>query len=131
MPSAAEPQPLDVILDVVFERGLLYLALLNLGAEPALKVSCAFDKPVRGLGGTTEVSALRLFRTIELLAPGREIRTLLDTSAAYFGRREPMVIRATVTWRTPAGAKREARIAHDLSIYRDLAYVPEGAAADA
>ena len=128
MPSAAEPQPRDVILDVVFERGLLFLALTNLGREPALAVSCAFDKPVRGLGGTTEVSALRLFRKVELLAPGREIRTLLDTSAAYFARREPTLIRATVTWRTPAGAKREARIVHDLSIYRDLAYVTEGAA---
>jgi hypothetical protein len=128
MPSAAEPQPLDVILDVVFERGLLFLALRNLGAEPALAVACAFDKPVRGLGGTIDVSALRLFRRVELLAPAREIRTLLDTSAAYFGRREPAVIRATLTWRTPAGVKREARIVHDLSIYRDIAYVIEGAA---
>jgi hypothetical protein len=129
--SAAEPQPLDVLLDVVFEQGLLFLALRNLGGEPALKVSCAFDRPVRGLGGTREVSALRLFRNVELLAPGREIRTLLDTSAAYFARREPSRLRVTVSWRTPAGQRREARIVHDLSIYRDLAYTTEGAAADA
>jgi hypothetical protein len=128
MPSAAEPQPLDVILDVVFERGLLFLALRNLGDEPALKVSCAFDRPLRGLGGRREVSALRLFRNVELLAPGREIRTLLDTSAGWFARREPARIRVTVSWRTPAGHRREARIAHDLSIYRDLAYPTEGAA---
>jgi len=117
----------DVILDVVFERGLLFLALRNLGTEPALKVSCAFEKPLRGLGGTREVSAQRLFRNVELLAPGRELRTLLDTSAAYFARREPTRIRVTVTWRTPAGERRAARIAHDLSIYRDLAYPTEGA----
>ncbi len=127
MPSAAEPQPLDVILDVVFERGLLFLALRNLGTEPALAVSCAFEKPVHGLGGTREISALRLFRKVELLAPGREIRTLLDTSASYFARREPTRLRVTVTWRTPAGQRREARITHDLSIYRDLVYIPEGA----
>lgn len=128
MPSSAEPQPLDVILDVVFERGLLFLALRNLGAEPALKVSCAFDRPLHGLGGTREVSAMRLFRNVELLAPGREIRTLLDTSAAYFARRGPAKLAVTVRWRTPAGERREARLAHDLSIYRDLAYPTEGAA---
>jgi hypothetical protein len=125
--SSAEPQPLDVLLDVVFERGLLFLELRNLGREPALDVSCAFDPPLRGLGGSRDVTELPLFRNVTLLAPGRSIRTLLDTSAAWFARNEPTSVRVTVSWSTPAGGRRSARLEHDLSIYRDLAYPTEGA----
>jgi hypothetical protein len=125
--SAAEPQPLDVLLDVVFERGLLFLELRNLGREPALEVNCAFDPPLRGLGGTRDVSELPLFRHVTVLAPGREIRTLLDTSAAWFARGEPTSVSVTVSWSTPAGERRSAELVHDLSIYRDLAYPTEGA----
>ena len=39
---------------------------------------------------------------------------------------EPMQLTATVAYRTPAGERRKHTITHDLSIYRDLAYVPEG-----
>jgi hypothetical protein len=125
--SSAEPQPLDVLLDVVFERGLLFLELRNLGREPALDVSCAFDPPLRGLGGSRDVTELPLFRNVTLLAPGRSIRTLLDTSAAWFARNEPTSVRVTVSWSTPAGGRRSARLEHDLSISRDLAYPTEGA----
>jgi hypothetical protein len=125
--SAAEPQPLDVLLDVVFERGLLFLELRNLGREPALDVTCAFDPPLRGLGGTREISELPLFRSLTLLAPGRSIRTLLDTSASWFARAEPTSVRVAVAWSTPAGDRRSAELVHDLSIYRDLAYPTEGA----
>ena len=125
--STAEPQPLDVLLDVLFERGVLFLELRNLGREPALDVSCAFDPPLRGLGGARDVSQLPLFRNVTLLAPGRSIRTLLDTSAAWFARREPTSVRVTVSWSSPTGERRSAELAHDLSIYRDLAYPTEGA----
>ena len=125
--SAAEPQPLDVLLDVVFEQGLLYLELRNLGREPALEVSCAFDPPLRGLGGTREVSELPVFRNVPLLAPDRSIRTLLDTSAAFFARGEPTRVAVTVAWSTPAGERRTAELVHDLSIFRDLAYPTQGA----
>ena len=72
------------------------------------------------------MNKLRLFRKIEFLAPGKEIRTLLDSSAAYFARKEPTLLTATVTYRTAAGERRRGTITHDLAIYRDLAYVPEG-----
>jgi hypothetical protein len=117
----------DVILDVVFEDGLLYLALRNLGCRPALDVSCSFDKPFRGLGGERPLNELRLFRKLPFLAPGREIRTLLDSTAAYFARREPARLQATLSWRTTAGEKRRTTIVHDLAVYRELAYVPRGA----
>jgi hypothetical protein len=118
----------QVIVDFDFERGLLFVAVRNLGDRPAYKVATAFDKPFRGLGGRREMNGMRLFRGIEFLAPGKEIRTLVDSSAAYFARKEPARLTATVSYRLAGERRRrEHAIAHDLSIYRDLAYVPEGA----
>jgi hypothetical protein len=123
--AASDAEP-EVIVDFEFERGLLYVAVRNLGDRPALDVRTVFDKPFKGLGGSREIERLNLFRRIRFLAPGRKIRTLLDTSTAYFARKEPMVLTATVSYRTAAGEQRRHSITHDLSIYRDLAYVPEG-----
>jgi hypothetical protein len=116
----------EVIVDFAFERGLLFVSVRNLADRPALDVSTRFDKPFRGLGGRREMNGMALFERIRFLAPGREIRTLLDSSDAYFGRDEPSVLTATVSYRTSAGERRSHAITHDLSIYRDLAYVPEG-----
>ncbi len=113
----------DVILDVVFEDGLLYLVLANVGERPALKVTCRFERPFTGLGGGVDVSRLRLFKNVEFLAPGREIRTLLDSSAAYFARREPTKLAVTIAYRDESGTRFERRIVHDLRIYKNLAYV--------
>ena len=121
MPS--EEREFDVSVDFVFEDGLLYAVVANIGERPALKVSCRFEPAFHGLGGSVEVSRLPLFRNIEYLAPGREIRTLVDSSAAYFARKEPTKLEIAVTYRDEDGARRQATIAHDLGIYRDLAYV--------
>jgi hypothetical protein len=87
-------------------------------------VSCRFEPTFHGLGGSVEISRLPLFRNIEYLAPFKEIRTLVDSSAAYFARKEPTKLEVTVTYRDESGTRREATIRHDLGIYRDLAYVP-------
>jgi hypothetical protein len=121
--SESDPQ---VIVDVEFERGLLFLVVRSLGDRPTLDVKVEFDKPVKGLGGTREVNRLALFSKLRFLAPGKEIRTLLDSSAAYFAREEPTLLTATVSYRTATGERHRHAITHDLSIYRDLAYVPEG-----
>ncbi len=125
MAARGEPDPgrPDVVLDVEFDRGILHLVVANIGSRPALAVQVKFDRPFHGLGGATEVSALRLFRRIEFLPPGREIRTLLDSSAAYFARKEPTKLTATITFRDDAGERYERRIVHDLAIYRDVAYL--------
>jgi hypothetical protein len=123
---ARPERELDVVVDFEFERGLLFVCVRNLSDRPALKVSTDFDKPFRGLGGRREMNGMRLFRKIEFLAPGKEIRTLLDSSAAYFARDEPTLLTATVSYRTATGERRRSTITHDLAIYRDLAYVPEG-----
>ena len=120
---SAEERESDVIVDFVFEEGALYVTVANIGERPALKVSCRFEPGFHGLGGSVEVSRLPLFRNIEYLAPRKEIRTLVDSSAAYFARKEPTKLQVTVTYRDESGTRRQTVIAHDLGIYRDLAYV--------
>jgi hypothetical protein len=118
-----DPARPEVIVDFRFEQGLLYIALVNISAVPAYRVSVRFDKPFRGLGGECEISSLRLFRRVEFLAPHKRIETLLDSSRAYFQRREPSTIKATVSFRNAAGKAQTREIVHDLRIYQDLSYV--------
>ncbi len=112
----------DVILDVIFDDGLLFLAVRNISLVPAHKVSVAFDSPVVGMGGR-EISALPLFKNIEFLAPGREIRTLLDASASYFARGQPTRVTARIAYHDDRRGRHTRAIAHDLEIYREIGYV--------
>jgi hypothetical protein len=121
----------EVVLDVVFEDGLLFLAVTNIGTAPAVEVSCKFSRKVRGLGGTQDISKLPLFQNIAFLGPGREIRTLLDSSAAYFARGEPTELSVTTRYNDGSGRTFRTVVEHDLAIYRDLAYVPRGVQTDA
>jgi hypothetical protein len=104
-----QPARPDVILDVVFDEGLLFLALRNLGTRPALAVSTEFGRPLQGLGGTKDVAALPLFRRLEFLAPGREVRTLLDASASWFQRRQPTKLTARIAYATSRASATQAR----------------------
>jgi hypothetical protein len=111
------------MVDFIFDRGFLHVVVANLGAMPAFNVVVKFDRPFHGLGGGREMSSLRLFRRIDFLAPHKRIETFLDSSAAYFARREPTRLRALITYRDGSGRRHERKIRHDLSIYRDLAYL--------
>src|SRR3712207_2439459 len=112
-----------VIVDVVFDRGLLFLVVANTGDRPALEVRVKFDRAFTGVGGATRMHRLALFRSLEFLAPRKSIEAFLDRSDAYFARGEPTELTARVTWRTPDGARRAATIRHDLEVYRDLGYI--------
>jgi hypothetical protein len=116
----------DVIVDFDFEEGLLFVAVRNIGERPALAVHTRFSRKLVGLGGTTEVSALPLFRNIEFLAPQKEIRTLLDTSSSWFSRRQGTKVTARVTYHDAEGKEYRGAITHDLEIYRDIGYVRGG-----
>jgi hypothetical protein len=118
------PAP-DVIVDFVFEDGLFFLAVSNIGPEPAERVHVAFDPPFKGLGGSVSIPDLPLFRNIEFLAPARSIRTLLDSAAAYFARQEPERVTINISFVDRAGRNYKSVIRHDLSIYRDIAFVPK------
>lgn len=115
-----DPGEGEVILDVVFDRGLLFLVLANLGDRPALAVRVKFEQRFGGVGGGKRIDRLALFRKLEFLAPHKEIEVFLDRSADYFARAEPTTLAAAITWRTPAGERRRSTIVHDLEIYRDL-----------
>jgi len=113
----------DVILDVVFERGLLFLVVANVGDRPAHSVRVKFTERFSGVGGAKRIDRLALFRQLEFLAPRKSIEIFLDRSAAYFARDEPTRLAAAVSWRTADGERRRTTIVHDLEIYRELGYI--------
>ena len=121
-PGEGSARP-DVILDVRFDQGLFYIALINISDVPAYRVSVRFEKKFRGLGGECEMSSLRLFRRVEFLAPHKRIETLLDSSRAYFQRREPTVIKARLTFRDACGKAHAREVVHNLAIYKNVSYV--------
>ncbi len=124
MPAAVtEHVEADVVLDVEFERGLLFLVLENLGESPAHAVRVRFEGPLTGLGGERRIDRLQLFRRLEFLAPGRPIHVFLDRSALFFARKEATELTARITWRTDEGARRSRTIRHDLGAYRDFPYL--------
>jgi hypothetical protein len=112
-----------VILDFVFDDGLLFVSLANIGESPATDVVVELDPRVRGAEGR-ELGTLKLFRRLKFLAPGREIQAFVDSAAAYFERGEPAEVAASIRWKDPDGEIRSATIHHDLGVYRDLPYVP-------
>lgn len=119
----AERSDPEVILDVLFERGLFFLVVANIGERPALRVRIRFEQPFTGVGGTKKMHRLALFRRLEFLAPGRSIEAFLDRSASYFARDEPTQLTVALSWRTPEGERRASTIHHDLEIYRDLGFI--------
>ena len=70
----------DVIVEFLFDSGNFHIAVRNIGDRPALAVSIKFNCKFTGAGGRKSVSELPLFRNIEFLGPGRDIKTFLDTS---------------------------------------------------
>jgi len=127
-PDAPHEARMAVIVDVLCEAELLHLVLVNIDVQPALRVRAAFDRPLVDASGR-DVNRLALFTRCEFLAPGRSIRTLLDTRSGYFRRRQPARFAVTLSYRDAAGRAHAHVIRHDLSIYKDLALVPPPAPA--
>ena len=113
----------DVILDVEFDRGLLFLVLENLGDGPAHGVRVRFEEPLHGLGGERRIDRLQVFRRLEFLGPSRSIRIFLDRSALFFAREEPTAVDVRVTWRDDRGRRGSRTIRRDLAAYRDFPYL--------
>ena len=113
----------EVILDFIFDRGLFFVAVENIGDTPAHKVSVHFNQPLRGLGGRVDIANLALFKNIEFLAPHKSIATFLDSSRAYFERGDPVKIKAEVAYFDGEGHSYGGPIEHDLEIYRDIIYL--------
>ena len=117
------PREPDVILDVEFEDGLLFLVLENIGFRPAHAVRVRFAGPLHGLGGEKRIDRLRIFQRLELLAPRRRIRIFLDRSSLLFAREQPTELEARISWQTDDGERRRRTVRHDLDAYRDFPYL--------
>lgn len=118
-PAAGERTP-EVVLDFEYSGGLLYISIENVGTSAAHGVSVKFDKEIAGVEGAKKISSLNMFRNLEFLPPGKKIRAFVDNLQSYLARKQPMVIRASVTYRGKDGSEFVDKMTHDLSIYRDL-----------
>jgi hypothetical protein len=112
----------EIILDFDFDDGALFISLSNIGARPAHDVRTELKPPIRGLGGRQLISELPVFRGIAFFPAGKQIRFLLDSGAAYFGRGEPMRVEAHIRYADDHGNNFDTVIQHDLEIYRSLPY---------
>lgn len=113
----------EVIVDFIFNDGLLYIAVKNIGVRPAYKVSTQFDQEIRGVAGEKNISDLALFKCIEFLPPQKEIRTFLDSSASYFERNEPVMISTRISYQDSRKRRYVNKIDHNLEIYKDIGYI--------
>ena len=119
--AASDPDPY-VIVDFVFDHGLLSISIKNIGSRPAFGVRVEFSHKVMGVEGTIEISALPLFRALDFLPGGKEISTFLDSSASYFRSKQPVQITTRITYRDERGGKLSNTIRHNLEIYREIGY---------
>ncbi len=117
----SDPDPY-VIVDFVFDRGLLSISIKNIGSRPAFGVRVEFSHQLMGVEGTVEVSALPLFRALEFLPGGKEISTFLDSSASFFRSKQPVEITTRISCQDARGARFTNTIRHNLEIYREIGY---------
>jgi hypothetical protein len=110
----------EVIVDFTVEDGLLSVCLKNIGCRSAYQVKTEFDKPFYGLNGEKYISGMRHFQRLDFMAPGKEFCQFIDALATYARRKEPLTIKATVTYRDREGNSYEDAIRHDLRIYLEL-----------
>jgi len=113
----------EVILDFTLDEGLLTIHLKNIGARAAYAVKTTFDRPLHGLDGKKCISAMRVFRNLEFMAPGKDLAQFIDVLANYARRKQPMRIVATISYRDREGKRYQERIVHNLRVYLELGQV--------
>jgi hypothetical protein len=119
--AVSDPDPY-VILDFVFDRGLLSISIKNIGSRPAFGVRVEFSHRLMGVEGAIEVSALPLFKALEFLPGGKEISTFLDSSTSYFRNKQPVEITTRISYQDAHGGRFTNTIRHNLEIYREIGY---------
>jgi len=113
----------DVIVDIVFDNGQLHIVLANQGKSCAQRIRVKFHQPLNGVDGRKLISEQALFHATEYLPAGKQISTFLDTTQAYFSRKEPAFISLTVGFEDRFGRHYQRDITHNLEIYRNIGYV--------
>ncbi len=110
----------EVIVDFAVDEGILSVCSKNIGDRSAYRVRTVFDKPFYGLDGAKCISRMRVFREVAFMPPGKEFCQFVDMLGPYAKRKEPMQLKATVSYRDRAGNRYEDVMAHDLRICLDL-----------
>lgn len=113
----------EVILDVLFEKGLLFFVIKNTSSHGARTVRFEFSPKVMGVNGSKVISNLNIFRSLDYLAPQKDIRIFIDTAVSYFSRKEPTQIKVAITWMDESENNYTRIIDHNLDIYKDLGYL--------
>ncbi|MBX2823001.1 MAG: hypothetical protein KTR29_25095 [Rhodothermaceae bacterium] len=115
----------DVIVDFIFEDGLLFVSIQNVSDEPAFDVTVTFDQQIIGPEGDRTINEMALFSKLAFLAPRKQIKTFLDTREAFFENNNFTVVTATVSYRDLATGQvpRKHSMKHDLEIYKDIRYI--------
>jgi hypothetical protein len=116
-----------VIIDFLFERGLLLIYIKNTSAVPAFNIHATFSRKLMGAEGTMNISALPLFTDLSFLPGGKEIATILDTSASFFRSNQPTRFSTHLTYQDFSGVRFSHTIVHNLEIYRRIGYVAQPA----
>lgn len=115
--------PPNVIVDILWEDGLLFVVLKNIGAGPAEHISVTFTPDIQGLRGTVSLSSLALFQNLPFLPPDKTIRAFLDVGRAYFKREAPTRFATTVRFRSENGTLFRRSSTHELAVYRELGFL--------
>ena len=110
----------EVIVDFAVDNGMLNVYLKNIGESSAYRVRTVFDKPFYGLDGDKCISRMRVFREVAFMPPGKEFCQFVDILGRYAKRKEPMQLKATVSYRDLDGKRYQDAMAHDLRIYLEL-----------
>ncbi len=113
----------NVIVDVLFDKGLLYLVIKNHSHAEAFDIQIAFDKEFSGVQGTRKISNLEIFKHLTYLAPMKEIPIFWDVALAYFSRDEPTDLTVRISWSDLDGKDHAKSISHNIGIYRELGYI--------
>ena len=117
------PSDTDIYVDLLFDRGLLYLVICNIGQHAAEQLKVQFEKPLIG-AGNTDISQLGIFNRLAFLAPDKHIPVFLDDCKTFYNRRQRSVIKLNLSWRVNK-TKFSRIIRHDLRAYADIPYTTE------
>jgi hypothetical protein len=116
---ASESRSAEVVLDVDVDGDRVHLVLVNCGTAAATDVRVEFSRPLKGLGGSLDLSALPLFTQLGVLRPGRTLRVFWDAAPSLLHDRDQSgPFTATVSWSERGRPRQHAQYRHDLSIYR-------------
>lgn len=118
-----EQEDPDVIVDFIFDDGLFFISIENIGSQPATDIRVQFVPKITGVEGTKKVTELPLFSSLLFLPPGKQITTYLDSSAAYFEREEPTSITTTIRFKSRSGKALKNVTRHNLEIYKEIGYL--------